>query len=253
VFASRRVSQLVSHPVNPRIYKRTTKHADVGFDISLLLDMSASMGRLSDGLNRSRGLPAFQYFPGEGTLSDSFTVLSVLASALDAIPDINLEILGYTADILILPDGTSPRWSSSSSGANIIYEIKPFAATDTPARLKRFAACTEAVALFGTTFDIGGIKVASSRLCNLPSGNRKLLIVLSDGQPCSSQCDSIELTRQCVAEVESRLNVVGIGLASHSVERIYKQHIVIPRAQLASNNLMQIVINRVRDFVLKGK
>jgi len=247
-FMPRKAATILMKPNNPRVYRQTTTHEDVGFDISILLDMSGSMSALH-GV-RHEGGDTVRY-RADSTFAKVYPVMVTLAHSLTGISGVNLEILGFSADLKINKRGNDFS-TSHDNGANNIYVIKPFDALNLDERLTRLTGISENGSLFCQNFDIGALKVAASRLArySLVTGNKKLLIVLSDGNPCSSHTSSNAATKKVITELESQLNIYGIGLGSHSVEALYKNSIVVANL---SHDLLEVIISRLSRFVMTGK
>jgi cobalamin biosynthesis protein CobT len=67
-------------------------------------------------------------------------------------------------------------------------------------------------------------------MLNQRKEKRKVLLVISDGDPAgrSDKGDIRQYTREVVKSIESaNIDVYGIGLLHHGVEKYYKKHIVV--------------------------
>jgi cobalamin biosynthesis protein CobT len=247
-FTARRAAHVLAKPINPRVYQQTTRHDDIGFDISILLDMSGSMGCLQVQKVNPDGFVTYRAYD---TFAKIYPVMVTLAHSLSGIKGVNLEILGFSADIAFHKYGNFFD-CSKHEGANNIYVIKPFDALNLDDRLNRLTGLAKTTDLFHQNFDIGALKIAASRLARYSSstGNRRLLIVLSDGQPASSHTRGIHSTKLVIQELESQLNIFGIGLGSHSVEALYSNSVVV--ADL-SQDLLEVILNRLCQFVMHGR
>ena len=86
--------------------------------------------------------------------------------------------------------------------------------------------------LMGGNSDGESILYAYNRLIQ-QRNKRKIMIVLSDGSPASCRGDADWFTKQVVKEIEKKREVelYGIGIMDSNVERIYKHHAVINRAE----------------------
>ena len=247
-FKSRRAAHVLTKPVNPRVYQQTTRHDDIGFDISILLDMSGSMGCLSGQYVHEDGSVSYRT---NDTFAKVYPVMLTLAHSLNGIKGVNLEILGFTADLGINKTHNN-FYCYKLKGANNIFVIKPFDTTNLDDRLSRLTGLAKNADLFNQNFDIGALKIAASRLArySLSTGNHRLLIVLSDGQPSSSHTRGIQSTKLVVQELESQLNIFGIGLGSHSVESLYTNSVVVTDL---SQDLLEVILNRLYQFIMHGR
>jgi cobalamin biosynthesis protein CobT len=252
-FVSRRAAHILAKPNNPRVFSQKVVHEDVGFDISILLDMSGSMGYLRplyEGEDTTK-----KYYADASTFAKVYPVMFTLANSLMDIPNVNLEILGFTADNVLRPN-TTTKYSSYISeedrGANTIYVIKPFNELDLTSRLVRLTGLCMSSSLFQQNFDIGALKIAASRLqrFSVLTGNRRLLIVLSDGEPASSHTYGMQSTKLVIEELEQVLNIFGIGLGTQAVEALYTNSVVVNDL---NHDLLEVIIHRLCQFIMHGK
>jgi cobalamin biosynthesis protein CobT len=77
---------------------------------------------------------------------------------------------------------------------------------------------------------------------------RKLLVVLSDGQP-AFRGDDVEFLKRVVKQVEeeSPIDLIGIGIKDRSVKEYYTNHLVVQR----SNELESTILNVIKRNLLK--
>jgi hypothetical protein len=209
-FNHRDVARAVTSPA-PRLFTRATEGRRFGYDVSLLMDCSGSMGN-------------FHLKKGGGSKMDTaYETLVILAEALRGLPDINLEILAFTADIRYTP-GMSRAAEDPCN--NQLFILKPFTDRSTGA-LPYFPLYHQLYQLSKNNFDIGAIKLASRRLRRMPSRNRKLLIVLSDGQPSSEISTGTEILKTYVEELAHIHPVMGIGLENPGIGQCYPDSVNI--------------------------
>ena len=100
-------------------------------------------------------------------------------------------------------------------------------------------------------FDIGALKLSSRRLRQMPSDNRKLLIVLSDGQPSSEISRGTRLLKSYVKELSRIHPIMGIGLDNPAIERCYSGGMNITNLSELSghifNGIKSFLINQMRN------
>lgn len=78
---------------------------------------------------------------------------------------------------------------------------------------------------------------------------RKILIVLSDGSPACGRGDCDYYTKEVVREIEKRkeIDILGIGIEDHNVQRIYKQWAVINDSSELEAALLTIIEKKILD------
>jgi hypothetical protein len=216
--------------VNPRIFTRKEEGRQFGYDVSLLMDCSGSMGD----------------FPVEKEIhtkmSEAYETLVVLAEAFRGLPDINLEILAFTADIRFTPGMPS---SATDSCNNQLFILKSFANRSVGA-LPYFPLYHQNYNLSADNFDIGAIKLSSRRLRLMPSCNRKLLIVLSDGQPSSDISRGTKILKSYVEELSHIHPIMGIGLENPYISECYPNSVNIDNLSELSGR----VFADIRQFLI---
>jgi len=90
------------------------------------------------------------------------------------------------------------------------------------------------------------IMYAYSRLI-AQKNKRKILIVLSDGQPASSRGDADAHTREVVQQIqkEGKVEIYGIGIMDRNVARIYKDYSTIQNAQELEGALINVIKTKI--------
>jgi cobalamin biosynthesis protein CobT len=212
------------------MFTRTVEGRQFSYDVSLLMDCSGSMGDFSP---KGRG---------SERIEKAYESLVILAEALRGLPDINLEILAFTADMRYTPD-MPEAWSYSCN--NQLFILKSFSNRSVGA-LPYFPSYHREYNLSRNNFDIGAIKLASVRLRQMPASNRKLLIVLSDGQPASDISRSEELLKSYIEELSRVHPILGIGLENPDIEQYYPGGVNI-------NDLSELssqVFTGIRNFLV---
>ena len=76
---------------------------------------------------------------------------------------------------------------------------------------------------------------------------RKVLVVLSDGQPQSRRGDCSYHTKQVIEQIEKqgKVEIYGVGIESDSVKNFYKDYQVIHRAEDLEGALLNLIQNRI--------
>jgi cobalamin biosynthesis protein CobT len=86
---------------------------------------------------------------------------------------------------------------------------------------------------------------AARRLLARPEQN-KILVVLSDGQPCTRAVgDAATHLTKTVQALEQVIDVVGIGLMSNDVRRFYRKHHIIDRAEDLPNMFLKLLEEKI--------
>lgn len=75
---------------------------------------------------------------------------------------------------------------------------------------------------------------------------RKILIVLSDGEPASARCGNIcEYTREAVAYASKHVECYGIGILSGEVQEYYPEYVVLDNAEQLEACLLSVVKRKI--------
>ncbi|MCK5020383.1 MAG: hypothetical protein KAS32_25325 [Candidatus Peribacteraceae bacterium] len=179
---------------NPRVFKqRISSRLKTDTAVTLLLDCSGSMS-------------GTKYVTGAACCIATADTLKGLR--------ISHEILGFTEGYHNL----------------ITYLFKEFPeATNTEQLTERFAASN--INLNGNV-DGESVMIAAERLAARPEKN-KILIVLSDGFPCSGAGGDHNWYLKKTAEMieRSSIDLIGIGIKSEAVKRFYKNHAVVNKIE----------------------
>jgi len=136
-----------------------------------------------------------------------------------------------TASFIILNDATSKlnipaeyTLFSETTQPNY-YIIKKFSSRATESQIVERMHYVENY--MGNNPDGEALIWAAGRLLSRPE-KRKILIVLSDGQPATSaEGDAFTHLKRVAAEVEKRVDLFGVGLMTDSVKQFYKQNSVV--------------------------
>lgn len=95
--------------------------------------------------------------------------------------------------------------------------------------------------------DSAAVLFAYNRLLQRPE-KRKLLLVLSDGHPATHNCSNPQEALKKVTtgiEEDPRVELLGVGIESHAVDRYYKQHVVVNKASEMPTALINLVAGKL--------
>lgn len=192
---------------NERVFKRRTNSDVLDVAVTVLGDHSGSMG----------GDP----------YSHMASACIMLNEALSTI-GVPMELLGFTE-----------AWSETT-----IIKYKSFASRTNTQRL--VDGYMSAADLMGSNADGEAIMYAYSSLIK-QKAKRKIMIVLSDGQPASMRGDADAHTRHVVKTIEKQghVEIYGIGIMDDNVERIYKAHKVIHKASDLESALLTVIKTKI--------
>ena len=177
--------------------------------ISLLVDCSGSMG---------------------GPRFAAASAAAALMSEPLAVVGIKHEIIGFT-----------------ENGRNLMtFPIKTFGEIKNADTILRTLTRVEKDDLMYSNADGESLLWAGERLIN-QRANRRIMIVLSDGQPSSHQPgDAFTHTQNVVKVLSKHIECYGIGILSSAVEGIYPESTVLHNTE----ELQQCLLNVIRTKVL---
>lgn len=215
-----------------RVFRR--KHINESKDVavSLLVDCSGSMG-------------------GSRIRTAAYAAYG-LSSVLDRMM-ISNEVLGFTTE-----GGLPAEMKAEEARLGIRYArrealyipiIKSFGERLTSENKKRFAALPS-VNWLCENVDGESVQIAASRLAQRRE-KRKILIVLSDGQPaCPGDFKQLVAhLKKSVRDVEkSGIDVIGIGIESDAPRLFYSKHVVLNDV----SELPTTVIGELKKFLMKS-
>ena len=95
--------------------------------------------------------------------------------------------------------------------------------------------------------DGDSVLFAYHRLLAQPT-KRKVLIVLSDGSPASSKGgDIVSYTSAVIKAIEAdhRVDIIGVGIMDRNVERFYKHHEHIKKADEIESALLKLIEKKI--------
>jgi hypothetical protein len=221
-FNARRVAQTLTS-FNPRVFTVTRQKPTLTYDVSVLVDSSGSM----KGKQFTTAVQA----------------MIVLAKALIGIRNVTLEVLGFTADSYL---DLSYRKVLPCCPDNVVYVLKSFSQTDVGG-IPFYHKLANHYDLLHNNFDLAAIKVASARLLAQTTGNRKLLIVLSDGQPSCHATSSAKVLKRYVEYISCKHPIFGIGIDNPSISKIYPRSVDVKDMSTFGTE----VLTTIRKFLLK--
>jgi cobalamin biosynthesis protein CobT len=201
---------------NERVFKNKIENKLLDAAITVLVDMSGSMG----------GQKVFN------ALASTLLVNEVCSTL-----NIPLEIIGFT-------DG----YSSTFGGIKpIMYIYKSFSDLKVSSDSLREYFAYSSNHMSGNP-DGENILWAYDRLAKRKE-RKKLLIVMSDGSPAASKsCMGIgEFTHKVIEEIEASksVDIYGLGLCSDSVQYYYKAHSVVSKPEEIPSKLIELIERKI--------
>lgn len=209
------------------VYKTRTDREDLDTAVLVLVDQSGSMG---------------------GSKIETARQCTIaLSEALEG-TSVSYSIAGFTC--------FNANYNSRSAGynyhryeSNYILMYKKFSQ-----RLNSAKNEISRMVAHANNADYDALVWAISELKDRPE-SRKILVVLSDGEPaCVTDASQNELIRHAKAAVEEGekmgIEIVGLGINSSAVERIYKDHIVVKSlkdfSEVYLNKFIQLLVKKGR-------
>ena len=197
------------NPIAERIFKTKTESSALDTAVSILVDYSGSMG---------------------GYKVELAIASAAALESLCRMMRLNVEIAGFT--------------EPGHKNAHLIF--KPFNKPVNEASLIEYMCY--GTSHMGGNADGDNILIAWERL-SMQKQKRKILIVLSDGQPACSRGDAYNYTKNVIASVEKEPNsdIIGIGIHHDEVTRLYKHHHVINNLEQLPKALIQTLEHCIID------
>ena len=200
---------------NQRVFKNKIENKVLDAAITVLVDMSGSMG---------------------GSKVQYALASTLLVNEVCSTLNIPIEILGFT-------DGYTPGMDI----APVMFVYKNF--SDLKIDNERIKGCfsTSSLYMYGNP-DGENILWAHNRLVRRKE-KKKLLIVMSDGSPAASK-SSIGLesfTLKAIREIENSklVDIFGLGLCSNSVEYFYKARSVVNVPEDIPSKLLELIERKI--------
>jgi hypothetical protein len=226
-----------------------------------------SQSRYEHGMKRGRVSPKSIYRgalqgPASQRVFKKRFDSDVLDTAVYLLCDSSGSMGGWGEDAKIVNAGISIRLLNDAiSSIGIPLEVAMFDYHNTPRHalvknftqrvdggilMDRFAAGIDR--LMGSNTDGESILWAYERLMRRKE-KRKVMIVLSDGQPAGGSGDIKTYTKTVIEEIEKRnqIDLYAIGIMTESVKRFYKNSVVIQRADQLESALLNVIEKRILD------
>lgn len=226
---------------NPSIYKVRKDRLEYDTSVLLLVDLSGSMGR-NKIKTACESVVAFSECL-EGT-NIKFSVYGFDNSYHHQDKDLEFSKLYSDAvDSGVTFHRTEPQ---------NIFEFKSF---NEPLRAAKGSISAIADCAFGNNADRDAVLWCFHKLKQQPS-KRKVLMVLSDGQPChdslnlrSHRDNTVTALKQMVErDKEFGVECVGIGILDATVKQIYKKSVSIQKVE----DLSGTIFNKLSEVLLDG-
>jgi hypothetical protein len=227
-FDSRHASRVLTS-LSPRVFTKKLPGTVHAYDVSVLLDTSASM-KSDDCGSESKILIATR-------------AMIILAEALKSLSRISFEVLSFTADTCL---DVPTRRVLGCANDNVVYELKSFSEKGSGI-IPDFYDIAMQYQLLSENFDLAAIKVASRRLLANPTGNRKLLIVLSDGIPCCRNNSSERILADYINRTSCKHPVFGIGIQNPYITKLYPHAVNVTELSTLGTE----VLSTIRQFILR--
>jgi hypothetical protein len=211
-----------------RIFKQTHKETSQGISVCLLLDESGSMGSAEyDRIEDSVG--GYQY-----KAVSALKVGILLAEALKGNKGVELEVYSHT----------SVGWESD-------VLVKHLYGKRTGNQMKRIG---EYVRGMGNYDDLA-IQAVAKRFVQDTANENRLLIVISDGQPCSTDDkDAVQMTKKAVEEWRKKgVCVIGVAIEDFECEEIYGKKNTVKFLDISQlvRDMRKIVTSAIKEASMR--
>ena len=214
-----------------RVFRRRHEGQTKDVAVSLVIDCSGSMGQ-------------------NGKITVAAQTAYGLASVLDRVK-VACEVIGFTTKGTLPNDAhrEAAELGISWGRYDRLYMpvFKSFDKRFGTEEARKMAALSDAK-FMSSNIDGECVEIAAERLLKRKE-KRKIMIVLSDGQPAGHGRMDILCghLRQVVRKISSAgIEVFGIGIDSHAVKDFYPKHVVITRV----DELPTVVIGKMKEFLL---
>lgn len=236
------------------------EHAQVSHKISNLFQ---SASQTKKQFNRKRGKLVTQHLV-RGAMGDP-NIFSRKIDRVDTNADVYLLVdesgsMGWGVgdhSLMALASASAIALGQALEKAHVPFKIAGFSDTgklvhdtikDWHERMD-VAKCTERFAMAPMAGNSDGDSLLEASRDLLSRGNRRpILIVLSDGEPAGCRDgDSYEYLQRVCKQLESKLELYGIGIESNCVERFYSEYTVLDSA----NDIEKCLTDLVRRKIIK--
>lgn len=211
-FDSRRM--VGAYNADPNVYKTRQDTSDLDTAITLLIDLSGSMRGKKSRTAMQTGI--------------------LMAECLDKI-GVPFNITGFDCSYDLLPTGHSACCANSAKWGRIEplreHQFKKFNDRMFDAR-KYMWRISELEDSGHNNQDGESVFNAAQTLAKRPE-NRKIMFVLSDGQPHGDGNYKSQQTKlkSVVKDIEKHMDIVGIGIMSSAVKQFYSKSVVVNNTQ----------------------
>lgn len=211
-----------------RVFKQRQEHNSTNTAVTLLVDNSGSMHG-----NKCRLAMVASY---------------ALSSTLERVK-INHEVIGFTTGhyshsaelneaLRREHEATTRKGVHYDRTVPLVMPIyKAFGERISPEVKRRFAFTMNAQAGLAGNIDGESLQIASERLVRQPE-KRKVILVLSDGQPAGGTNSGPHLKAVVKDLNKSGIETIGIGIMDQSVRHYYEKHIVLSNVNDLPNQVM---------------
>lgn len=205
-----------------RVFKAKTDHLDIDAAACVCLDMSGSMG-------------------GD-KIVHAIAAAEMLSETVGNALGIPIMLYGFSERPNILRGTVGPSPS--------IYVLRDFNERQLSTELLRKRSEVAVSHTMGNNPD-GDAVVWGYHQLRQAKGKRKILFVLSDGEPATGRPGNQEvyLKQVCQLIEASPIKLFGLGLEDHSVKEYYTRHAIVENATEIEGKIIQLVDN----FILEGK
>lgn len=225
-----------------RVFKQKQENRTKFVDVMLVIDCSGSMTASSGGCSR---------------VQLAYECAMVLADCLDSL-DINNQVMTFTTRRDDIPRGVVEKINRSFDGDAPfsrytpieMVRIKPFGTKLLGQNREMFKQSLLTCNL-SENVDGESIIYAAKELLS-QNGHRKLMIVLSDGQPACGGSKSSHLNwhlKNAAKDIQkSGIELYGVGVQSDAVKMFYDDHSIVRTLE----DLPLTVIQELERFIFKG-
>lgn len=205
-----------------RIFKRKEMSLDLDVSVTVLIDMSGSMSG--------------------SKYEHAALATTLLNESLGTVLHVPLELLGFTES---LPKGSFGGRYDGAYKTHMVV-LKNFQSAMPKQQLVNALGACDKILCENT--DGEAILYAHDRLLRQRT-KRKVLFVLSDGQPCGgySKGSIKRFTQHVIQHIQQRspVEIYGIGFLDDSVREYYKEHAIIDNVSEIESKLVSVITKKV--------
>lgn len=199
-----------------KLYRHRREGARINTAVSILVDLSGSMGG--------------------GKIRKATETAVLLAETLN-LTNIPFEILGFSGDHRHSREGS--RFGFDRYGSLDMFYFKLFSENLSQKVKRRIGSMTN----LAQNYDGESVRFAANRLLRRPE-RKKVLFVLSDGEPCARYCKKSILSphlKQVCSELEKVKDfyLCAFGIETDAPKNFYKNHVVVNDLNELPKTLME--------------